>query len=513
MTRPDDLTPEDPYAPSGATPTPGWAQQGGWPNADPQWGAVPTVATRAPERRRPGGIVAVAVLVVAVLIGGAGTVAALTGQEANTPDAAVRGLLGSAANADVLGVMDHIDPAERDSLAGFLANGNKDLQRLGVLSRSTDLHRVTGLNASFTGLTTTTTTLRPGISAVQVTGGSVHGHVDPAQLPLGPFVHKVAGSSLDKLTVQDRTTPLRTSSPIVTVRRSGTWYVSIGYTVAELARAKVKAALPREQDAVPARGASSPTAAVDDFLHATAGLDVRRLIELTPPDEMAALHDYAPLFLPKVTDEISKLQAGDHQVRVTITALSLSSHVHPGGQLVTVNRIGVRASFGGTNVELAPGARCLTVSGTTESSFPGACGPTGVATALPATLAGGFKTLANLRPDTGIATVERDHRWYVSPTRTTLDDTEAVLHALTPDILQSLESVFSPSSLLGGISTVRPGLSSPEPASSGTEGVSGSISRQSVSTCVSGRRTIIVPQRPGQPTRPPVVVPCRTAGG
>ena len=51
---------------------------------------------------------------------------------------------------------------------------------------------------------------------------------------------------------------------------------------------------------MPAVGADSPEEAVDEMISAIERVDVERMIELTPPDEMGVLHDYAPLFLDEL---------------------------------------------------------------------------------------------------------------------------------------------------------------------------------------------------------------------
>ena len=458
----------------------------------------------APPPRRSAGFVATTIAVVVLLVAGAGAVVAMSGQQTNTPDAAVRGLLDAAGNGDALGILDHLDPPERDPLASFLTSGTADLERLGIVSPGLQLGHVPGVNLSFTGLTTTTSDLRPGLAAVKITGGTVHTRVVPAQLPLGPFTHDVAGKALAAAKPTDRTEPVHSDMAIVTIRRAGIWHVSIGYTLAEAARTSTKAAMPSLSESVPAVGAGSATGAVDAFLRAAAALDVRRLIELTPPDEMAALHDYAPLFLPKATDAIAKMRSGPNPVTVTITDLSLSSAGHPGGELVKVTRLGLRATSGASTVELTPGSRCITVTGP-AGSFPVTCGSPGSAsTAAAAALNGPLKALTAIRPDVGIVTVERGGKWFVSPIRTLLDDAAATLHALTPGAMQSLKTMFSPASLfgLGGVTTaVTPGSGQGFP----------NAHIPTMGPCVNGSRTATFPAVSGAPPIPPMRIPCAAA--
>jgi hypothetical protein len=385
------------------------------------------------------------VAVVAVLVAGAVAVTAMTGPPANTPEDAVRGLLTAAGNGDALGVLDHIDPAERAPLTTFLTNGTQDLARLGVLAPGIDLHHVPGVTATFT-VQAVHTDLRPGLATVEVTGGTVHTHVDPAQLPLGPFVRQHAGTALRALGVKDTTSPLHLDGAIATVRRGDTWYVSLGYTVAEAARRSAKLPLPDPSAAVPAIGASTAEGAVDDFLHAVASLDVQRLIELTPPDEMQALHDYAPLFLPKVKDAVAHAGA----FSVTITSLTLGHAAASDGELVSVKSIGIHATVGGKTIDLAPGQKCPTITGGTPADISALCGSASSGQ-VPAAWGGALKALQGAKPAVGFIAVEEGGSWYVSPTRTVLDDLEAVLHAVPTNFLSTVADAFSSAGALGPV--------------------------------------------------------------
>jgi hypothetical protein len=412
------------------------------------WGAAPDADAAplpTPRRRRPIGIVAVSVAVVALLVAGVVAVTALTGPAANTPEDAVRGLLTAAGNGDALGVLDHVDPAERDALTSFLTNGTQDLARLGVLAPGVDLHHVPGVTATFT-VQATHTDLRPGLATVEVTGGTVHLHVDASQLPLGSFVRQHAGSALAAVGVRDTTSPLHLHGAIATVQRGGSWYVSLGYTVAEAARRSANMPLPDPAAAVPAVGAPTAEGAVDDFLHAVASLDVQRLIELTPPDEMQALHEYAPLFLPKVKDELGR--AGS--VSITITSLSLGHTAVSDGELVTVKSVGLHASVDGRTLDLAPGQKCPTISGGPSGDISGLCSADGSGQ-QPRGWGGVFNSLQAAKPQVGFVAVQEGGSWYVSPTRTVLDDLEAVLHALPSDFLTTVASVLTPGSALGSL--------------------------------------------------------------
>ena len=87
---------------------------------------------------------------------------------------------------------------------------------------------------------------------------------------------------------------------VAVVEEGGSYYVSSFYTAAELAAASAGYTMPATP--IPAVGAATPEDALRGVIDAGIQLDVAGLIELTPPDEMAALHDYGPI-LVELADE------------------------------------------------------------------------------------------------------------------------------------------------------------------------------------------------------------------
>ena len=57
---------------------------------------------------------------------------------------------------------------------------------------------------------------------------------------------------------------------------------------------------------IPAVGAATPEEAVRGMIDAAIDLDVARVIELTPPDEMAALHDYGPILVDLAEEALAE---------------------------------------------------------------------------------------------------------------------------------------------------------------------------------------------------------------
>lgn len=365
--------------------------------------ADPYLPSRTPSRRaRP--LPALAIATVGVLLAGVVSVAAMAASSAGTPEDAVNAMLAAARTGDLAGAIDHLDPAERDAIAPALIAIVDDLKTDHVLSGSADLHHLGFVSADFGQPTLTTESLRPDVTAVSVTGGSVKLHVDLSRLPVNPLLAGLVGKAVAPT---DETRPLggpgATSFPVVTVRRGGQWYVSLGYTAAEHARRSAGLPAPAPGDAVAAKGATSPENLVRDLVTAAATGDARRAVELTAPDEGAALHDYAPLLLAKL--------APKGNVAVHATLLDLSTSDVPGGRMVTVTDARVELGAGRT-VEVTPQG-CLKTSGL-DLPAPALCTGQGV----------------NPLATVGVVAVERDGAWYLSPYRTVLDSAERSVRTL-----------------------------------------------------------------------------------
>lgn len=377
---------------------------------------------------------------------------------ASTPADAVTNLLDAAQNSDLLGVLDTLEPAERDAMRSGITSTVDQLRRLGVLSSSADPSSISGISLHFSNVKMTTSQIRSGLAAVTLTSGSVTASVDPGQLPLGDFTRSVAGSALSKAKPQTKTSPISTGKEaIVTVEENGTWYVSLGYTIAEDARRATGAAGPDPSQSIPAVGAATAEGAVQGFIQALAGLDLQGMVRTTPPDELAALHDYASLYAPQAQ---SALQAARSKVAITLTNLQLSStDLGNGTALVQIKQLGVKV-VSGTTTAVYDG-KCLTV---TDSSDPSAgmhvCRDqiSGVTSALPAPLQDIVKRLTGLHPQLGLVAVDEGGKWYFDPLRTMFTDLDNLLATISPEDLTAVKNDVkqlssSGSGLFGGTSS------------------------------------------------------------
>ncbi|MBI4728493.1 MAG: hypothetical protein HY775_03210 [Acidobacteria bacterium] len=375
---------------------------------------------------------AVIVGVVAMAIAGLFAFRSLRSAEgANSPEDAVRHLFEAVAAEDVLATLEALAPEERDLLKGRVVEIGRELGRLGVLAGGLDLSRIAGLDASFEGLRFSSEEVADGLAGVRIVGGTSRLAVRPGELPLGGFMRDVAGSWL-------RTTPAPQTGDlsgvgglVAAVRRDGRWYVSLWYSVAENARRDAGAPVPALGRGITARGAPSPEGAVEDLLRAAAALDVRRLIELMPPDEAAALHDYAPLFINDVEGAAAQARG---QFRARISSLGLSSRAAGDEALVKIDRIAFQVEGADGSSIASYDGRCLRVAeGMVFPFMPGNVVCEDSRPPLPP-----VPEALGRKADLGIVVVRRGGLWYVSPTRTWLDGMLAMLRVLRPRDLEQV---------------------------------------------------------------------------
>ncbi len=273
MTTPMDLTPEPtPYAPP------------------------------APAKRSRRLAVA-AVTVVAVGAGAFGVLTLSAGDGAESPAAAVEAMFDAVDHEDVIGVLEALEPNERQILRPAIEELARQAQRTEVASAELDLRKVAGVDVRVEGLTYTTEQLGDGVTAVDLTGGSMSTSSDLDRLPLGPTVRRILdadeeaeGGDIDR----SESGQVELDGTRLVARQSdGGWHVSALYSLAEQVRMDADPAepVPDFGNGVAAKGAASPEAAVREAVAAGVDLDVRRLIELTPAAEMAVLHDYGPMLV------------------------------------------------------------------------------------------------------------------------------------------------------------------------------------------------------------------------
>jgi hypothetical protein len=419
-----------------------------WAAPAPGASSAPAPAPYVPEptsepRRRVRAIVA-ATTAVAVLAGGIafGVSRLASADGADSPEAAVRQFFDAITKRDMVGVLDALPPGERESLKEPLLELTSELKRLGVLSNTFELSSVSGLDLSIANLTLKTDDVRPDLAVVEITGGSLTTAVDMSKVPFGSLIDDIAFGGKRPTDTNTTTSDMAAGNNVrlATVKQGGGWHVSLWYSIAEAARKSSGLPIPALADAVAAIGTDTPDAAVKELVAAALNFDVRRIIELTPPDEARALHEYAPLFLDHAQQSAQKFKK-DNAVSISLDKLETSVTGSGSTRQVAITAFAVSGSTAGGAFSVAHDGTCTTFT------FPGNAKPTKTcvtdAKAKLDTLGlGALSSLATLDKTLGITVVEVDGHWYVSPTRTSLELFVGMLRPLDQkklhDILTSL---------------------------------------------------------------------------
>ncbi|MEX2555614.1 MAG: hypothetical protein WEB06_08280 [Actinomycetota bacterium] len=398
------------------------------PNLPPE-----TILETPGSSRRPAAYIAVVVGLLA-MVGGAVFFARSLGTAeggADTPVAAVQRMFDAIADEDALGVLETMLPSERDQLRGSLQDITKELSRLGILSNDLDLGSIPGIELDFTGLTFSSQQIASGISTVRLETGTSTYKVDPARSPIGEFLRPLLDDGASEV-VQGTDDLSDDDVAFTTVEEGDKWFVSLWYSIAEAARQEVGAPVPPFGNGIAARGAPTPEQAVEEMIRAAVLLDVRRMIELTPPIEARALHDYAPLFIDQAV-------AGAREARklyeVEVSKLNLTGRVSGNTALVKVGEIEFTAAIPAMGVSVEYDGECVTVRG----DFFGSDEPQRQCGA-------GFAPATGLpvvpTPEIGFVAVREGGLWYVSPTRTVLDGLLGTLKVLDRNALEMFKKVF-----------------------------------------------------------------------
>ncbi len=363
------------------------------PSADP-----------APSRRPRGLRVGVAVLAVAAL-GAVGLVATQSGSAdaagAGSPEAAVSALLDALDNEDVSGVLDTLVPAERESLAPAVQDLVGQLTQMGFTSEDLDLTSVSGVDITIEGAETDEEPLGDGVTAVHLVAGTITTSTSIEDFPLGSTLDSLlAGGELSSDDAEPSTEDLATGdTPLVAVEGDDGWYVSLWYTVLDSARRSDGAAVPTYgASTITPAGASSPEEAVAAFVERVTAADLAGMVALLPPDEMAALYDYAPV----LWDEEEFMGMGTD---LTVTDLTTAVVDGDGGAeaTVTIESITLAGTIDGEAGQLTLADGCLKISSVGSEPFDSCADPS--------------TSLGSVAESLSLVTVEVDGRWYVSPTR------------------------------------------------------------------------------------------------
>ncbi|WP_030226848.1 hypothetical protein [Actinoalloteichus caeruleus] len=453
-----------PYAPGPAGPPPGTPPHGGGHPQPPQGYQYPQQGQPYPGQLPPGGPggfpggpgqpppaknrrtgLLVGSLVGVVAVGAAavgsyfafGNGSAAASGEADPASAASR-LLTAVEQEDAVGLLESLAPAEARLSADYFEIMTGELTRIGIFDESADPAALS-FNGSLEGLAfdeAAEERVNEHLVINSVSSGTLTlESASPEDMPFSDKVLDVMpelpdttaeSETIDLASLPETGQPLR----IATIQVDGEWYPSMFYTVADFALRESGMGWPR--DSVPAVGADSPEAAVEQLVTAALDVDVRRLVELLPPDEMAVVHDLGPLLLEAVGQT--------EPTGARLVELNTSTTDVTGGTRVSLDHVSLEVN--GEQVSIQRDGDCLQATGpqgserlcpVEQARMSLSQDPAFPQEALPF-----IERLAENVLGAGIVTVEVDGEWYVSPFRTGIDLMAVVLSSVEPEDIDAL---------------------------------------------------------------------------
>lgn len=424
-------------------------EQYGYPGGYPGY---PYPAASQPKKRN--GLLVGAIAVVVLLVVGAATAFfAFRGAEAGapTPKEAAVNLVNALGTNDVVGLVGGLAPAEAEVINDYLNDGLDQLKRLEVVKPDTKPEQITGITLKTENLVfddAAEEKVNDHLTITKLTDGTITVSSDWNKIPLtDEFVKKAFPDGKPDSPVKTETydisdeiakndgEPIR----IATVKVDGAWYPSLFYSVADAALTDEGEQWPSQ--GIAANGADSPEAAVRAAVDAALKADVKRLIELTPPDEMAALHDVGPLLV-----EAAK---GEEPIDASVTDLQTAVDNVSGGKRVRLTKLAVESD--GESLKLEISGDCIKMDqGGQHKQLCGSDLAKAVADATDADDSdltdeqlGAIERAAVGYLHSGVVTTEVDGKWYISPARTFGDLSMGFLRKLQPGDLETLVALLN----------------------------------------------------------------------
>jgi hypothetical protein len=242
--------------------------------------------TRGVRRGRRLGVIAA----VTALVGAGGfTTYSFLGASndggAATPEEAVSTFVAAVEHEDLLGAIDMTLPEEIGELRAAVDAITSDATRVGLLAEGFDASGVQGVDVSVDDLALNTEFLDAGLAKVTATG-TVNATFDPQAFPFGAKVRAVLGDQPRAGTASITLGAGNSTASVMTVERSGRWYVSLEYTLAEYVRQAAGWEVPGAVSRTPV-GFDSPDEAVTGFYDRLASLDLQGAMDTFAPGEDA----------------------------------------------------------------------------------------------------------------------------------------------------------------------------------------------------------------------------------
>lgn len=415
-----------------------------------------TIEDKVEKKTSIAGRVGLVAAALAVAGGGAFAVTQALSEPAGaqSPEEAVAQLFEAVENDDLIGLTESLLPSEREALIEPMTDLFSELERLEILDEDVDLESRTdeagsdGLDFSVTGLDFTTTTIGEGVVNVQLNAGVVTVAGDVGDLPFGDRASAELGEenmaeSLDEQIVDFSNEP---DAQLTVVEEDGSWYFSIWYSVAELAREEAGEPVPNFDQGVQPTGADTPEGAMQLMMNAATALDVEGVIATMDPSEFRALHDYAPLFLDDADEAVAEFRQmlADEGITWSLDRLDLSSADVRGRTVVSVDGFAASAESASLQETFSVdyNGDCFTI--VNNSAIDEVC-----LSELRNEMAGQDVPEAYLdlvqNSTSGVTVIERDGQWYISGFPTIIGAYTDLLASLEPSDIDDLADFFTDS--------------------------------------------------------------------
>jgi sulfur carrier protein ThiS len=406
---------------------------------------------RPPKRSRTGLIVGVIVAVIVLAGGGVGTWLALdrTAAAGSTgsanPQSAATKLLADVGNSDVLGVVNDLPPAESALLRDSISSTTDQLKRLQVVKPDVNSQEPGGISVHTNGITfdpAGVQRINDHLAITKLVAGTITINADLAKYGYtdkflkSVFPNGQPTTTTQTVNVADIVRQLGHPIRIATVEVNGAWYPSLFYSITDAALQSAHLRWPTST--IPATGADSADDAVRQFVQSLLDANFTQAIELTDPNEMAALHDAGQA----VVDAAGNV----HPSGLRIVAIDITDRQVAGGVYAVLTSITVQQN--GEKVQISQTGGCYTISDKSQDLHERLCASdlakqmqAGAGSDfLPPVFTKFFQDLSTgmLSNGIGIVADQVDGQWYVSPGRTLGQLTQNVFSSISADDLGAL---------------------------------------------------------------------------
>ncbi|TKG71237.1 flagellar basal body-associated FliL family protein [Prauserella endophytica] len=436
---------------------PATAQQPGYQGYQGYYGqqqdAFPVPPQQGPPAKRKRGLIIALVAALVVAGGGVASWFAFWQSDsvasgAATPNEAAMNFASALGSGDVVGLLGTLTPAEASLFTDPIGDVTGELKRLGILTQDANPEQITGLQIETENLRfdeSQAEQVNDHLTITKLTGGKLTLTSDLSQVPLADEYRDLALESADlggpSMEPQTETIDIaevvrETGEPIriATVKVGDEWYPSLLYSIADYALLEAGEEWPAQS--IPANGAGSPDEAVRATVQAALDGDLRRVVELLPPDEMGVLHDVGPVLLDALGEpspagvEIKRLETENSEVtggtRATITALELDIEGQGTFEL-TKDGDCYAMTVQGQSDRLCADQLAAMAAGETDGDMPPELQQ------IFTNVGGGI-----MEQGLGVVTTEVDGKHYVSPIRTFTEFGMTFLRSMQPEDLRTI---------------------------------------------------------------------------